>query len=111
VYSIVLPFILVIGVLMADVADYGTLRLYSVLGLPWYVFLLSFSITIAGFEQSEEFLKDLRNACRTKFGVKKAKSICSARIIFGPMFHAKKSTESTYYQTIVDNTLNALLLA
>jgi hypothetical protein len=121
-FSFLLPFLLLLGVFLIVIADYGTLKMYSMIEMPWFLGLpgLSFIVKIIIavlfpqatkiYEKADQFRLGLYYITRTKHDKRIAWALRPARIHFGSLFFAKKSTKSTYFKTIFDATINSLLL-
>jgi hypothetical protein len=120
-----LLFLLLIGILLCAVCDYATVRFFSgSTELPWFVetllFILSLVIKIiiavlfpqasGVFESSRISRRGLKSVVLTKYESRKLRAIRDARISFGSLFHAKKSTKCCYFRTIFDATVNAVLV-
>jgi hypothetical protein len=120
-----LVFLLLIGILLCAVCDYATVRFFSgSTELPWFVesllFILSLVIKIiiavlfpqasGVFESSTISRRGLKSVVLTKYESRKLRAIRDARISFGSLFHAKKSTKCCYFRTIFDATVNAVLV-
>jgi hypothetical protein len=118
----VIPFLMQIGLIQVVIADYSTIKLYSAIGMPWFLGMPCLSLVIKAilsflapnasgiFEHSENFRKALANIVQSKYHKRKLRSIRSARIQIGSLCHWKKSTKSTYFTTMIHTTIDAILL-
>jgi hypothetical protein len=117
-----LPFLLLLGVFLIVIGDYGTLKMYSIIEMPWFLGFPGLSLIVKIiiavllpqatkiYETADQFRLGLYYITRTKHDKRIARSFRPARINFGSLFFAKKSTKSAYFKTIFDATINSLLL-
>jgi hypothetical protein len=92
--------------------------------MPWFVGTLLFSLSLViktiiavlfpqasgVFERSSISRRGLKSVVVSKYEIRKLRAIRDARISFGSLFHAKKSTKCCYFRTIFDTTVNAVLV-
>jgi hypothetical protein len=117
-----IPFLMQIGLILVVIVDYSTIKLYSAIGMPWFLGMPCLSLYIKAiiyilfpnasgiFENSENLKKALANIFLSKYYKRKLRSIRSARIQIGSLCHAKKSTKCTYFTTMIHTTIDAILL-
>jgi hypothetical protein len=123
--NFLLPFLLLMGIILCVICDFATIRFLSgTTGMPSFLgtllIILSLYIkTIIAvlfpqasgvFENSVNSVRGLKNVVVRKHEIRKLRAIRNARISFGSLFHAKKSTKCSYFQTIFDATVNSVLL-
>jgi len=123
VYWLFLPQSLLLGGLMLVFASYGTIRMHSVIPMPYYfgfpiLALLIILVVLSLFppcskihENSKVFLGIMRTLyAGSKVNVRKCKSQRSLRLVVYGMFFIRKSTQTTFYRVVFDFTINLFLL-
>jgi len=123
VYSLFIPQGLLLVGLTLIFANYGAIRMHSVIPMPYYLgfpvlaaFLILMIVLLLPLcskmhENSGAFLDNMRKFFSgSKYYLRKVKSQRRFRLEVGGMFCVKKSTQTTFYLTIFDYTINLLLL-
>jgi len=123
VYWLLLPQLLLLGGLTLIFANYGTIRMHSVIPMPYYLgfpvlaaflilmLVLLFPLCSKMHENSGAFLDNARKLVSgSKYYLRKVKSHRRFRLEVGGIFCIKKSTQTTFYLTVFDYTINLLLL-
>jgi hypothetical protein len=123
--NFLLPFLLLMGIILCVICDFATIRFLSgTTKMPWFLGTLLIILSLHNksvisvlfpqasgvFENSANSLRGLKNVVVSRHEILKLRAIRNARISFGSLFHAKKSTKCSYFQTIFDTTVNAVLL-
>jgi len=122
-YFYFLPCLLFLGGLLLVFANYATVRMQTVIPMPYYMAMPMMSILItvilmclfpAGVEvhlNSTKFLKKTDSLVAThKYFSKLVKAQRPFRINFGALFIAKKSTQTRFLLCVFDTTIDAMLL-
>jgi len=122
-YRLFIPQALLLGGLMLIFAIYGTIRMHSVIPMPYYLgfpVLASIILLVVSsllppackiHENSEEFLVIMKTLYSgSKYYIRKVKSLRSFRFNVYGMFCFQKSTQTTFCQVVFDFTINLLLM-
>jgi len=122
-YFYFLPSLLFLGGLLLVFANYATVRMQTVIPMPYYMAMpmLSIIITVvilclfpAAVEvhlNSTKFLKKMDTLVAThKYFSKLVKAQRPFRFNFGSLFMAKKSTQTRFLLCVFDTTIDAILL-
>jgi hypothetical protein len=121
-YYILLPFLLLFGMMILVVCNVGTIKLHDRVPLLVYLampvcslcvtigILALFPPAVRIHENSKEFLHSAKLLMMGKYWRRVVKAQRSIRIIFGPLFHAKKSTKATFMAGVIDYTVDFLMI-
>jgi len=122
-YFYFLPSLLLFGGYLLVVTNYATIRMHNVIPMPFFLAMPALSVVVTIIivvlfpaasdvhEKSCEFLKKFHLIkFHHKYWVRRLKAERSFRFTFGPLFMAKKSTQTTFLVCIFDATINTLLL-
>jgi len=116
------PFILVLGLFILMVGNYGTIKMYDKIDPLMYplfpvvsiIALVQTSILLPAVcqlnDQSIQFLKLIRVQALGKFEVKQLRAIRPLRFKIASFFYCKSRTEILYMEVVTSHTINALLL-
>jgi len=120
---VVILFLLVCGTGILIAVNYVTIRMHSIIPMPYYLAMpISSMIVISAFfvlmppasdlyESSTNFLKDMRFLCsKNKLLLRKIKSQQPFRINVGPLFMIKRSTLTKYMECAVKMTIDVILM-
>jgi len=122
-YYYLLPSLLLFGGSLLVVTNYATIRMHNVIPPPFFLAMPALSVVVTIIivllfpaasdvhEKSVEFLKKFHLIeFHHKYWVRRLKAERSFRFNLGPLFMAKKSTQTTFLVCIFDATINTLLL-
>jgi len=121
---LVILFILVCGTGMIIAVNYVTIRMHSIIPMPYYLAMpiCSMVVVISVFfslmppasdlyDNSQTFLKDMVFLfIKNKYLSRKIKSQQPFRINVGPLFMIKRSTLTKYMECVVNMTIDAILM-
>jgi len=122
---IILPFLLLFGEMIFVSCNYATIKMYDSIPMPFFLTVptLSFLFVVivqalfppaaSVFENSTKsllLLKSLKIVGTDKSWIRVIRATRPPRFNFGSMFHAKRSTKTTYFECCFNHTINAIIL-
>jgi hypothetical protein len=122
-YYIVLPFLLLLGLTILVVCNYGTIQFHHQIPFLVYCSMPAMSVFVTGViltfygpaalvhEDSKEVLRYFNTIKQGKHWSKTVKSVRSIRCSFASMFYASIETEVMFYWKVVDCTITSLLIS
>jgi len=118
---VLLPFLLLFGLALLVVCNYVTIMMHKSLPLIVYISMPGLSVFVSGivmalfpkaadfYENSTTFLRLAKLTTLDKYWHKVLRSKTGIKIMFGSMFHAKRSTKTTFFCCVIDYTINLIL--
>jgi len=122
---LILPFLLVFGEVILVSCNYATIKMYDSIPMPFFISvpcLSGFVVVMVQvlfppaamfFENSKEslaLLQSLKIVATDKICIRTIKATRPPRFNFGSMFYAKRSTKTTYFESCLNDTINAVLV-
>jgi hypothetical protein len=122
-FYVVLPFLLLLGLTILVVCNYGTIQFHHQIPFLAYCSMPAMSVFVTGViitfygpaalihEDSKEVLRHFNTIKKGKHWSKTVKSVRSIRYGFASMFYASIETEVMFYWKVVDCTITSLLIS